>query len=194
MPLDDLRTWIALHEATHAFEFEAHAWLRPYLRERLERQLAGFLEGAAPSASGAWPRSPDLGAPNGDLARLLAPEQRQALRETQVVMSLLEGFSDWVMDEVGADLLPDVTGIRRALRGPPCSATRGLDRIIARLTGLDLKLEQYRRGERFVVGLVAIGGQAALDRLWSGPDACRPSRARRPRRLGQARADQRPLA
>ena len=42
---------------------------------------------------------------------------------------------------------------------------------MARLTGLDLKLEQYRRGERFVSGIVAIGGQSALDRLWSGPDA-----------------------
>ena len=31
-PLDELRLWIALHETTHAFEFEAHAWLRPYLR------------------------------------------------------------------------------------------------------------------------------------------------------------------
>ncbi len=42
VPLDDFRTWIALHETTHAFEFEAHPWLRPYLAERLEAQLAAF--------------------------------------------------------------------------------------------------------------------------------------------------------
>ena len=30
VPKDEFRTFIALHEATHAFEFEAHAWLRPY--------------------------------------------------------------------------------------------------------------------------------------------------------------------
>ena len=46
IPLDDFRTWIALHEATHAFELEAHPWLRPYLRERLERQISGFLDEA----------------------------------------------------------------------------------------------------------------------------------------------------
>ncbi|TAM78616.1 MAG: hypothetical protein EPN50_00905, partial [Chloroflexota bacterium] len=46
VPLDRMRTWIALHETTHAFEFEAHPWLRPYLAERLERQLATFLEEA----------------------------------------------------------------------------------------------------------------------------------------------------
>ena len=39
VPLGPFRTWIALHETTHAFEFEAHPWLRPYLAERLERQL-----------------------------------------------------------------------------------------------------------------------------------------------------------
>ena len=42
VPLDPFRTWIALHETTHAFEFEAHPWLRPYLAERLERQLNAF--------------------------------------------------------------------------------------------------------------------------------------------------------
>jgi uncharacterized protein (DUF2342 family) len=42
VPLEPFRTWIALHETTHAFEFEAHPWLRPYLAERLERQLTLF--------------------------------------------------------------------------------------------------------------------------------------------------------
>ena len=31
VPVGPFRTWIALHETTHAFEFEAHPWLRPYL-------------------------------------------------------------------------------------------------------------------------------------------------------------------
>jgi uncharacterized protein (DUF2342 family) len=42
VPLIPFRTWIALHETTHAFEFEAHPWLRPYLAGRLERQLQLF--------------------------------------------------------------------------------------------------------------------------------------------------------
>jgi len=42
VPLEPFRTWIALHETTHAFEFEAHPWLRPYLADRLERQLKLF--------------------------------------------------------------------------------------------------------------------------------------------------------
>ena len=41
----------------------------------------------------------------------MGPEQRRLFRETQAVMSLLEGFSDYVMDEVGRDLVPDVERI-----------------------------------------------------------------------------------
>ena len=38
----------------------------------------------------------------------MGDEQKRLFRETQAVMSLLEGFSDYVMDEVGQDLVPDV--------------------------------------------------------------------------------------
>jgi uncharacterized protein (DUF2342 family) len=51
---------------------------------------------------------------------------------------------------------------RRARRSP-------VERIVFRLTGLDLKLEQYRRGHAFVSGVVAAGGRDAVARLWAGP-------------------------
>ncbi len=59
-------------------------------------------------------------------------------------MSLLEGFSDYVMDEVGKGLVPGVERIsarfheRRTRRTP-------FERAMLRLTGMDLKMEQYRR-------------------------------------------------
>ncbi|MDQ3938103.1 MAG: zinc-dependent metalloprotease, partial [Chloroflexota bacterium] len=84
-------------------------------------------------------------------------------------MSLLEGFSDWVMDEVGAELLGDVALIRQRFEARRNQRRKGLERIIARLTGLDLKLEQYRRGERFVAGVAAAGGREAIRLLWAGP-------------------------
>jgi putative hydrolase len=85
-------------------------------------------------------------------------------------MSLLEGFSDWVMDEVGRELVPDVARIsarfhdRRERRTP-------FERAILRLTGMDLKLEQYKKGERFVRRIADGGGPAALQQLWSGPES-----------------------
>ncbi len=173
VPLDPFRTWIALHETTHAFEFEAHPWLRPYLASRLERQLSLFGSDArtlgrdALRALGRTIR----GESDGEhwMERLMGPEQKALFRETQAVMSLLEGFSDYVMDEVGRDLVPGVERIsaqfheRRARRTP-------FERSMLRLTGLDLKMEQYKKGERFVRAIADARGKVALARLWDGPE------------------------
>ena len=86
-------------------------------------------------------------------------------------MSLLEGFSDWVMDEVGAELLPNVALIRERFDARRNQRRGTVDRLIARLTGLDLKLEQYKRGEKFVAGVAAAGGREAVKLIWSGPEA-----------------------
>ena len=37
LPRDEFRMWLALHETTHAFEFEAHPWLRDHFNHMLER-------------------------------------------------------------------------------------------------------------------------------------------------------------
>jgi coenzyme F420 biosynthesis associated uncharacterized protein len=174
----DFRTWIVLHEATHAFEFEANDWLRPYLRDHLERQLTGVLDQARSIQSdglgGLIKRVRE--AQQNPLAAFLSVEQRALFEETQRVMSLLEGFSDWVMDEVGAQVLPDVGAIRARFEARRAQRRGAFDRFVARITGLDLKLEQYRRGERFVSGVAAQGGQAAIDALWRGPSSL-PSEA-----------------
>ena len=173
LQLGPFRTWIALHETTHAFEFEAHPWLRPYLASRLERQLTlfgGDVRGMGREAMRGLGRAL-RGEGTGEhwMERLMGEEQRRLFRETQAVMSLLEGFSDFVMDEVGKDLVPDVERIsarfheRRAKRTP-------FERAILRITGLDLKLEQYKHGEIFVRAIADARGKAALARLWEGPE------------------------
>jgi coenzyme F420 biosynthesis associated uncharacterized protein len=174
VPLGPFRTWIALHETTHAFEFEAHPWLRPYLASRLERQLKLFgrdvreMGREAIRALGRALR----GEGGGEhwIERLMTDEQRGLFRETQAVMSLLEGFSDYVMDEVGQELVPNVEQIRarfderRARRTP-------FERAMLRLTGMDLKLEQYKKGEVFVRAIAEARGPTALVRLWDGPES-----------------------
>jgi coenzyme F420 biosynthesis associated uncharacterized protein len=171
VPVDPFRTWIALHETTHAFEFEAHPWLRPYLAERLERQLGGLSKSVADLGRDAT-RALGRALRGGDghwLERLMSDEQRRLFRETQVVMSLLEGFSDHVMDEVGRDLVPGVESISARFHARRASRTP-MERAILRVTGLDLKLEQYARGERFVAGVERAAGTAGLRRLWDGPE------------------------
>ena len=175
VPLDPFRTWIALHETTHAFEFEAHPWLRPYLAERLERQLSLFGREArglcreALRGLGRAIRGDTDGAEHW-IERVMSDEQRRLFRETQAVMSLLEGFSDYIMDEVGRDLVPDVERISAKFHERRNARRTPFERAVMRLTGMDVKLEQYRKGEAFVAAIAAAGGPAALNRLWSGPE------------------------
>jgi coenzyme F420 biosynthesis associated uncharacterized protein len=173
VPLGPFRTWIALHETTHAFEFEAHPWLRPYLAERLERQLTLFGKDASGMGrevvKGLGRTLRGEGGGEHWIERMMGPEQKAVFRETQAVMSLLEGFSDYVMDEVGRDLVPGVERIserfheRRNKRTP-------FERTMLRLTGMDLKIEQYKKGERFVRAIADARGPAALTALWTGPE------------------------
>jgi coenzyme F420 biosynthesis associated uncharacterized protein len=173
VPIGPFRTWIALHDTTHAFEFEAHPWLRPYLAERLERQLTLFgkdARGLGREAMRGLGRS-IRGEAGGEhwIERMMGPEQKVLFKEMQAVMSLLEGFSDYVMDEVGRDLVPGVAQIsarfhdRRTRRTP-------FERAMLRLTGMDLKLEQYKKGEQFVRAIADRRGPTALARLWEGPE------------------------
>jgi coenzyme F420 biosynthesis associated uncharacterized protein len=174
IPIGPFRTWIALHETTHAFEFEAHPWLRPYLASRLERQLSLFSGDARDMGREALRGLGRAlrGEAGGEhwMERLMGEEQRRLFRETQAVMSLLEGFSDYIMDEVGRDLVPGVERIRARFDERRTRRT-AFERSMLRLTGMDLKLEQYKKGEQFVRAIAEARGREALNRLWDGPES-----------------------
>ena len=200
VPLGPFRTWIALHETTHAFEFEAHPWLRPYLADRLERQLALFSDDAASMgrdavrALGASLRGDGRRDDQHWLERLMSDEQRRLFRETQAVMSLLEGFGDHVMDAVGKDLVPGVERISARFHGRREQRTP-FERAMLRITGMDLKMEQYRKGEAFVAEIERLGGRrGAAPALGRTRRRCRrPRRSTSPdawvRRMGLNRSE-----
>ena len=194
VPLEDFRTWIALHETTHAFEFEAHPWLRPYLAERLERQVSLFSDDAAglgrdaAKALGAALRGNGRQDDEHWLEKLMTDEQRRLFRETQAVMALLEGFGDHVMDAAGKGLVPGVEKISARFHGRRANRTP-FERAMLRITGMDLKMDQYRKGEVFVAEIERLAGAAALRRLWDGPETLpTPDEINRPgdwvRRMG----------
>ena len=167
IPRDQFRTFIALHEATHAFEFEAHPWLRPYFSdlvgrtvEQLAAESGGLMERvreALQGGEGHW------------LERIMTPGQRETFNKTQALMSLLEGYSNHVMNAAGERILPNFTEIhdRFERRGERRGA---LERAIMRITGLDLKMEQYAAGERFADAVIRERGRAFLNRVWTAPE------------------------
>jgi coenzyme F420 biosynthesis associated uncharacterized protein len=167
VPLGEFRTFIALHEATHAFEFEAYPWLRDHfaasVAEAIEQMatdtggLSQRLRGALRGRDGHW------------LERMMTPGQLSSFRRTQALMSLLEGYSNHVMNDAGERLLPGFARLHE--RFERRNEARGaLERAIMRLTGLDLKMEQYAAGERFVTAVLAVRDRPFLNQVWEGPD------------------------
>ncbi len=163
---DTFRTFIAIHEVTHAYEFEAHPWLRAHFAALVEDTLHQL----AADAGGMWARLAQARDGEGHwMERLMTPAQREAFGRTQALMSLLEGASNHVMHAVGARILPGFDELHERFEGR--HRRRGpLEQLVLRVTGLDLKLEQYAEGERFVAAVVGRSGQAGFARVWRGPE------------------------
>jgi uncharacterized protein (DUF2342 family) len=73
------------------------------------------------------------------------------------------------MEEVGRGLVEGVETISARFHERRQHRT-GFERAILRLTGMDLKLEQYAKGERFVRAVAEAKGRPALARIWDGPE------------------------
>lgn len=177
LPSKDFRMWLALHETTHAFEFEAHPWLRDHFNGMLERYFAFLREDAANlRANGLGglrlylDRLREGGGESGSwLESLMNAEQRALFTEMQATMCIVEGYSNHVMNAVGRDLLPNYTLISRRFAQRQEQRSQA-DRLLAKLTGLDVKMEQYRLGEQFIDRVVAERGHDFARRVWTGPD------------------------
>ncbi len=168
LPHDEFRTFIALHEATHAFEFEAYPWIR----EHFAGLVAEAIEQLAADSGGLMQRFQQALARRGSghwLERVMSPAQLETFHRTQALMSLLEGYSNHVMNAAGERLLPGFRQIHDRFERRNEGRT-AVERAIMRLTGLDLKMEQYEAGERFVTAVIADRGRDFLNRVWEGPD------------------------
>lgn len=171
-PPDGLRRWLVLHELTHAWQFGAHPWLADHitgiLHELLYNELVEKLaDGADGGAAAPRPRV----APAA-LLRSAVPAARaqvRAIGRIQAVMSLAEGYGNFVMHRVGAAHIDDFERLDRAFHDR--AASRGvLDQLVLAVTGMRMKLRQYELGERFADEVTRRGGLELLNRVWEGPE------------------------
>ena len=157
LPEQDLRRWLILHEMTHAWQFAAHSWLRPFMEESMQALVDTATRKGHPAARFAA------------FAGVL-PAQWRVMRQIQSVMSVVEGYSNLVMNQLGAKLLPGFDRLEQAYR-ERSSGKSPLEVLIWKLTGLELKLQQYKRGEAFCRAVFDEHGLAALNRVWDGADS-----------------------
>jgi coenzyme F420 biosynthesis associated uncharacterized protein len=175
LPGQDFRMWVALHETTHAFEFEANPWLQQRFNELLTTYIRLLeddltrLKRASDAVRALIERTRQSRASGQRwINAVMTPQQKAIFDELQAIMCILEGYSNFVMNGIGRQLLPGYDRI--ADRIGERQRSRGLaERIFIRLTGLDMKLEQYVLGEQFINAVVAQRGRAYLSHLWVGP-------------------------
>src|SRR5438270_6625006 len=176
VPPDELRRWIALHEATHAHEFELYPWVRDYMNASLRQYLRLLIE----DMRGRNDENTILIIVNrfvDNLRRghnvinaLMTPQQRELMSRLQALMSLAEGYSNHVMNNVGRNILPNFHSIHERVEHRQRNRSP-VEQLFLRITGLSLKMEQYRLGERFVDDVVNKRGISFANRAWHSPES-----------------------
>lgn len=173
LPVDDLRMWICLSEAT------THAVINvPHVRERLwsllTRHVSSFsidtstIEAQLESIDLMDPEALQqaLGDPAALLGSIQSEAQRTLLPELSALVAAIVGYVDHVMDSVGSTLIGSYGMLTEALHRRRVEAAAA-DRFVEHLLGLGLDRVQYERGTAFVQGVLERGGDEALARLWS---------------------------
>jgi coenzyme F420 biosynthesis associated uncharacterized protein len=170
----DFRLWIAIHEVTHRAQFVGVPWMREYFLSLVQqvfelvdpdpRTLARALSNAVEAI-----RRGQNPLDEGGLVGLIStPEQRGVLGQVQALMSLLEGHGNVVMTDLGRRHVAGEERMARVLHQR--RQTGGLAQQMQKLLGLEQKMRQYEVGEKFVRGVLDIGGPRAIDHAWVAPE------------------------
>jgi putative hydrolase len=176
LPPTDFRTWVALHEVTHRFEFA-----RPWALGRFRSLLEDFLSTVELDIKGLQTRleSLDMSDPQvmqdmlqseeGLFGAVLDQEQRLKLGRIQAFMASAEGYGDHVTHAIGRELLSSYGRIEEAMRR--YRETEQGDPVFERLLGIEMKREQYRLGRAFCDTVVELSDEATLARMWDSPES-----------------------
>jgi putative hydrolase len=176
LPPTDFRTWVALHEVTHRFEFA-----RPWALGRFRSLLEDFLSTVELDIKGLQTRleSLDMSDPQamqdmlqgeeGLFGAVLDQEQRLKLGRIQAFMASAEGYGDHVTHAIGRELLSSYGRIEEAMRR--YRETEQGDPVFERLLGIEMKREQYRLGRAFCDTVAELSDEATLARMWDSSES-----------------------
>lgn len=173
---DSFLRWVTIHELVHALQFGGVPWLRPHVGGLLREYLDTVDVTVPPGMAGGRPSLPnpaDLAArfrEGGLVALVQTREQRDLLDRIQVVMAVIEGHAEHVMDALAPELVPHHEGLRAAMERRRDSRSAP-QRVLMRLLGMEMKMRQYRDGKAFCDAVAREGGPSLLRGVWDGPEA-----------------------
>ncbi len=177
LPLDELRYALALREVVHGAQ-RAVPWVRERLlrcasayvgayevqADAMESQLGGF----DPSDPSSMEAIANLTDPDVLLGAMRSDRQKPLLAELQRFVSVLEGYTDVVVESVGERMMTSHGRLDEALRRHRLErgdATGFVDRLL----GLELDRGHYEAGVAFCRGVMerSDGTLDQLNRIWS---------------------------
>jgi coenzyme F420 biosynthesis associated uncharacterized protein len=172
----EFRTWIAIHEVTHRFEF-ARPWALKRFRELIDdftSTLTLDLDELQLRLASLDPSNPEgmqemLAGQENLFGAVMDDEQRLKLGRIQAFMTAAEGYGDHVMHALGAQMLPSYARIDEAMRR--YRETEQVDPVFERLLGIEVKREQYRLGRAFCDTVVELTDETTLARMWDSAEA-----------------------
>ena len=149
-----LAKYVALHEATHHWQFTANPWLETFMQNSL----------GAMSAGGGKPSLEDF---------LKAREQMQ---QVQAAMSLVEGHANFMAAQLADpatqavhDRMEELRAQRNADANVQSNVLGKILKVINDAIGAGAKQRQYTEGEKFCEAVHAAGGYALLDKAFTDP-------------------------
>ena len=173
---DSFLSWIVLHELTHVLQFSGVPWLREHMGSLMRSYLATVEVRIKRGSAGGLPSIPNPARllesfrEGGLVALVQTREQRAIMDRIQATMSVIEGYSEHVMDAVGSDVLPAYEGLRDAMERRRRSRSAP-ERVLQRLLGFEMKMRQYEQGKKFCDAVVSGHGIGALNRVWESPES-----------------------
>jgi len=169
---DEFHLWLALHEATHSYEFESNSWLHAYLMKLIEENTE-YMEVKLKdmfNKSGAAAFDIIRAIFSNSIKDLISVEANEALGRIQAFMSVVEGYSDYVMHELSREIIPHSEEINQIFDRSERSKKLA-ERLLEKFIGLDIKLRQYRLGRDFISAVADYGGMELVNRVWAGPES-----------------------
>lgn len=172
LPHDDLRFYVALHEVIHAAALSS--WAHRRLCSLGEEYVGAFEidpQTVEERLGEIDPRDPStfetaLGNPAEFLGSVRSAAQTEVRDRIRGLNSVIEGYVDLVLEDVGEPLIPTFGRIREAWHRRRVERGEAA-RLLEALLGIELDREDYERGFAFCRGVAERTGSDDLHRLWN---------------------------
>jgi putative hydrolase len=169
-----VRLWVAMLETTHVA-----AMAEPWVRQHAVDAMAAFVASLEVDTEAMQSRMEVLQDPES-LQRLAeeggpalppllsARGGVQQLEDVRTLMSIAEGYAEFLVDRCVGDLIPQVEALRATIDRRRTDSSPG-EQLLTQLIGLDLDHAGYRRGASFCHEVARRWGEEAVHRLWESP-------------------------